>query len=101
MTPYWPSANGEVERFNITLGKILQTAQYQRKGLEKGVTHFLLQYQTTLHCIMDVPPATFLFKCNNKNGIPSSSKPTNSTRDTAINKRDNEKKANIKKCTDS
>ena len=26
VTPYWPSANGEVERFNRTLGKAVQTA---------------------------------------------------------------------------
>ena len=30
-TPYWPQANGEIERFNKCLGKVIQTAVSEGK----------------------------------------------------------------------
>ena len=77
VTFYWPSANGEVERFNRTLGKALQTADAKGKDWKKNLNNVLLQYCTTPHCITGVPPAVVLFKYNIKNGIPSFDKPTN------------------------
>ena len=101
MTPYCSSADGEVERFNRTLSKALQTSHTEGKNWKNELNNFLLQYRTTLHCITRVPPATVLLKYNIKNSIPSFDKPTNSKLDTVINKRNHQKKANINEYANS
>ena len=47
VTPYWPSANGEVERFNHTLGKFIKCTHSAGKDWRKEIEGFLLQYRTT------------------------------------------------------
>ena len=38
--PYWPQSDGEVERFNKTLMKIIRIAQLQGKDWKGGVKDF-------------------------------------------------------------
>ena len=75
-TPYWPSANGEVERFNRTLGKAIQTAHTEGKDWRKELPGFLLQYRTTPHSTTGIAPAEALFKTNIRNGVPDISNST-------------------------
>ena len=92
VTPYWPIANGEVERFNRTVGKAIQTAHAEGKDWKKELQNFLLQYRTTPHCITGVPPTAVLFNYDIKNGIPSVNKHRQSKIDQITNKQDNKRK---------
>ena len=49
VTLYWPQANGEVERFNRTIGKLIQCAVSEGKNWRFELDKFLLQYRTTPH----------------------------------------------------
>ena len=51
VTPYWPQANGEVERFNQPLEKVIQTAYLEGKVWRQEINRFLLQYRTTPHSV--------------------------------------------------
>ena len=71
VTPYWPSANGEEERFNRTLGKAIQTSHAASRDWKKDLPGFLLQYRTTPHSSTGIPPAQALFRNVMNNGLPS------------------------------
>eukprot|EP00795_Rhopilema_esculentum_P005121 gene5121-biopygen179 len=60
-TPKWPQANGEVERFNQPLGKVIQAAIVEGKPWKQELQRFLLQYRTTPHSTTKVPPCELLF----------------------------------------
>ena len=57
VTPLWPEANGEVERFMKTFGKVLRTTSNGKQQMYQ----FLRNYRATPHCIAGVAPATALF----------------------------------------
>ena len=58
--PYWPQSDGEVERFNKTLMKIIRIAQLQGKDWKGGVQDFLFQYRSTPHTVTLLSPAELL-----------------------------------------
>ena len=57
VTPLWPEANGEVERFMKTFGKVLRTTANWKQEMYR----FLRNYRATPHYTTGVPPATALF----------------------------------------
>ena len=57
VTPLWPEANGEVERFMKTFGKVLNTTSNWKQQMYQ----FLRNYRATPHCTTGVAPATALF----------------------------------------
>jgi len=61
VTPYWPQANGEVERFNASIGKVLRYATLENKDWRKELDDFLLTYRSTPHCGTQVSPADLFF----------------------------------------
>ena len=71
VTPYWPQANGEVERFNQPLEKTLQTAVVEGKVWRQELNRFLLQYRTTPHCTTKVAPSELLFNRKIRGKLPS------------------------------
>ena len=50
VTPYWPAANGEVERMNRTIKRSIQCAVVEGKKWDEALHHFFLGY-TALHLI--------------------------------------------------
>jgi len=76
VTPYWPKANGEVKRFNASIGKILQhyaKAEQKdwRKELEERTRRFFPHLQINASLWYPSRPADLLFKHKMKNDIPS------------------------------
>ena len=69
--PYWPQANGEVERFNRSLTKALQTAVTEGKVWRQELHRFLLQYRTTPHSTTKVAPCELLFNRSVRGKFPS------------------------------
>ena len=69
--PCWPQANGEVERFNRSLGKALKTAVTEGKVWRQELHRFLLQYRTTPHSTTKVAPCELLFNRSVRGKLPS------------------------------
>ena len=57
ITPQWPQANGEVERFMRTLLKDVRIAHSKGQDLERAVYGFLADYRLTPHSTRGVPPS--------------------------------------------
>ena len=57
VTPLWPEANGEVERFTRCFGKVLRTTTNWKQQMYQ----FLRNYCATPHSTTVVAPATALF----------------------------------------
>ena len=57
VTPLWPEANGEVELFMKTFGKVLRTTSNWKQEMYQ----FLRNYRATPHCTTGTAPATALF----------------------------------------
>ena len=100
MTPYWPSANGQVERLNRTIGKAIQCYNAERKVWRNHIQDFLLQYCTTPNTITGVAPGDILFQYKIPNGIPPNGKVKPTKQDKSINSRDALVKAKIKEKSD-
>ena len=61
ITPLWPRANAEAERFMSNIGKIIQTAQIEQKAWKQELNKFLRNYRATPHSTTGVSPATIMF----------------------------------------
>ena len=65
ITPYWPRANCECERFMRTLTKTIKRLSYQQQ-----LHVFLRNYRDTPHPSTGVPPATLIFNRPMKVRLP-------------------------------
>ncbi|XP_053698782.1 uncharacterized protein K02A2.6-like [Sabethes cyaneus] len=70
-TPYWPSANGEVERQNRSLLKVLKISQQNESNLENALQEYLYMYSLTPHSITGIPPATLMYGRRFRDLIPN------------------------------
>ena len=61
ITPYWPQANAEAERFMRNLGKVVTTATVSGSPWKQQLYKFLLVYRATPHTSTKVSPAESLF----------------------------------------
>ena len=71
VTPYYPQANGEVERQNKTLLKAIRTMSAEGKDWKKEIGVFLKAYRSTPHCVTGVSPAELMFGRKLRVKIPS------------------------------
>ena len=69
-TPLWPQANGEVERQNRTLLKILKIANLEKKPRSQEVNKFLMAYRNTTHPSTGSTPSKLMFGREMKTKIP-------------------------------
>ena len=70
VTPLWPRANGEVERFVKTLKKSIKAAKTEGKNWRKVLQSFLRNYRTTPHATTGTAPSVLLMKRAVRNKIP-------------------------------
>ena len=68
--PYWPQSDGEVERFNKTLMKIIRIAQLQGKDWNGGVQDFLFQYRGTPRTVTLLSAAELLMGRKLRDKLP-------------------------------
>ncbi|CAB4007063.1 Transposon Tf2-9 poly [Paramuricea clavata] len=71
ITPYWPQANGEAERFMKTVTKAIRTAHSEGKRWQSELDLFLLNYRSTPHSTTHLSPAELLFNRTMRNKLPS------------------------------
>ena len=62
ITPYWPRANGLVERFMKNLAKVLKNASIGNKNFENELIIFLRNYRATPHASTKRSPNELLLK---------------------------------------
>lgn len=98
-TPYWPQANGEVERQNRTLLKTLRIAQAQGRDLQEALDTLLLAYRTTPHSATGVSPAKLMYGREIRDKLPEITE--SYTTDTFVTDNDTEAKGKAKKYTDT
>ncbi|XP_062541324.1 uncharacterized protein K02A2.6-like [Armigeres subalbatus] len=71
-TPYWPQANGEVERMNNTILKRLRISQETNKdGWKWDLRSFLLMYNSTPHSTTGIAPSALMFGRVMRDKLPS------------------------------
>ena len=69
VTPYWPIAIDEVERFNRTPGKAIKCAHGQGKNWKDELDEFLLEYHSTPHSVTQCAPSNIMFSHRFKTDI--------------------------------
>ena len=62
ITPYWPRANGIIERFMRNLNKVLRNSKAGHTNWKVDLDIFLRNYRNTPHESTGVTPASLLFK---------------------------------------
>ncbi len=96
ITPLWPRANGETERFMRTIKKVIREKPCNWKQL---MNKLLLDYRTTPHSSTGVSPASLLFGRDIGTRLPMiPRKPRN---DSEIRQNDSEAKSRMKKYADN
>jgi len=70
VTPLWPRANGEVERFMKTVKKNVTISILQKRNWRKELVSFLRSYRVTPHCTTGVAPATLMFSRSVRTKFP-------------------------------
>ena len=68
--PYWPQSNGEVERCNATLLKIVRIARVERRDWKKELSDFLFHYRVTPHTVTGLSPAELLLGRKLRDKLP-------------------------------
>ena len=71
----WPQSDGEVERFNNTLLKIIRVAQLQCKNWKREVQDFLFHYRSTPHTVTSLSPAELLMGRKLRGKLPQVQSP--------------------------
>lgn len=69
-TPYWPQANGEVERMNRTLGKRLQISRINKTDWKEDLQTYIMNYHATPHTITGKTPAELMLKRKIRDKLP-------------------------------
>jgi hypothetical protein len=94
ITPLWPRANKECERFMKTIGKAIHTAHTEHSSWKQEIYTFLRNYRATPHATTDMSPGEILFgrKINTKLPGLTIKSPTHTT----IRKKDKDRKLKMK-----
>uniref|UniRef100_A0ABM0MTM2 Uncharacterized protein K02A2.6-like n=1 Tax=Saccoglossus kowalevskii TaxID=10224 RepID=A0ABM0MTM2_SACKO len=94
ITPRWPRANGEVERFMRTMKKIYRIAHIEGKAWKQQLYRFLRNYRATPHTTTSVPLASLLLKKPMRVRLPEISTPSHA--DSKLRQCDKEQKTRMK-----
>src|SRR6218665_1589320 len=101
ITPCWPRANGEAERFMRTLKKSLQIAHVEKKNWKQEMYTFLRAYRSTPHTTTNKAPAEILLRYPFRGRIPGITKSVPDHPDEALRTRDTIAKQKMKEYRDS
>jgi len=99
VTPLWPRANGEVERFMRVLGKCVRIAQMEYGNYKQELYRFLRHYRATPHSTTGKSPAELLNNRKLRTEVPTVRKQVKFT-DDRLRERDARCKAYMKELAD-
>ena len=86
---YFPRSNGLVERFNKTLGSVIQQAHIEKRDVKECVDEYLLVYRSSPHSTTCLSPSLLLHgrEMMTMLSLPLNSRPTKSVSiDDSVNK---------------
>ncbi|KAK2552072.1 Uncharacterized protein P5673_026817 [Acropora cervicornis] len=83
VTPLWPRANGQVERFMRTIKKSVAAAKADGKPWKTELFQLLRNYRSTPHSSTGIAPATALFNRPMRNELPEVPQPIDNSTDIA------------------
>ena len=69
--PYWPQANGEVERQNRSILKILKIAADEGGNWKEELQTFLMMHRSTPHTVTGVSPSQLMFGWTIRDKLPT------------------------------
>ena len=95
ITPHWPRANAEAERFMKTLSKIIRAAVTDNVNWRQNMHNFLRNYRTAPHCSTGAAPVELLFNRPFQTKLPQVPQ-QRITKDAQIRENDKEAKDKIK-----
>jgi transposase InsO family protein len=96
ITPCWPQANGEAERFMKTLGKVIRSASVETNPWKQLLYRFLRNYRATPHSSTNCTPAQLLFNRELHIKLPDSRNVQVNDQDGKARKRDAHQKNKMK-----
>ena len=99
ITPEWPRANSEVERFMTNINKVVQTALIEEKTWKQELHTFLRSYRATPHTASGRTPYELLFGRSMHVKLPEF--PDFPAEDFALRRRDQQAKRTQKDYSDS
>lgn len=70
ITPQWPQANGEAERFMQTINKILRISVAEQADPEATLHKFLREYRSTPHCTTQRSPWSLMLAGPRRDTLP-------------------------------
>ena len=70
ITPEWPWANGEVERFNRTMKEAVQKGAVENRSIKEAARTFLRTYRATPHTTTGVSPFDAMYGRRMKIDLP-------------------------------
>ena len=102
ITPLYPQANGEVERLNRNINKVVKTAIAEGRNWRFALDDWLLAYRNTPHSVTGQAPAVLMFGRNLNDKLPALH-PTSpkATDPTSIREQDTRTKAKSKQYHDN
>lgn len=100
VTPYWPQANAEVERFNRSLEKSVCAAHAEGRPWKRELYKFLLNYRATPHLTTGVSPSQLLFGQTIRTKLPHLNTDEASNHLKAALQRDKRQKEKMKRYAD-
>ncbi|KAI5724806.1 hypothetical protein M8J77_007371 [Diaphorina citri] len=100
ITPYWPQANGMVERFIKTLKSFIRTCEIENKIWTNEIDEYLMMYRATPHCTTGFTPAEMLLKNSFKTFVPQINEFPHDDNYQAFHEKDARNKAKMKQYAD-
>ena len=97
VTPYWPEANGTVERFMRNINKLIKTAKIDNANWMTELHNFLRNYRNTPHSTTGETPASVLFNYSPRSKLPDFVHPVD---DSTLRARDETRKFSMKAYAD-
>ena len=76
ITPYWPRANGMVERFNQPLMKAIRATHIEQSNWKHVIYVFLRNYRSTAHASTGKSPGELLFNRPLQTTLPADKPPS-------------------------
>ena len=100
ITPLWPQANFEAERFMQPLTKAIRSAHAEGKQWTKHLYKFLLNYRTTPHTTTGFSPSELLYNRKVQNKLPQISS-TSAHKRVEVQENDDRAKERMKEHADT
>ena len=70
LIPVWPKANGDVERVNQPVGKVIQAVLIEVRPRRQEIQRFVQQYRRTPHLVIKKAPSEFIFNRQVRGKLP-------------------------------